>query len=202
MFRVMTAALAVAAFITGSIALGDSALAHERRQVGPYQFVVGFSAEPALLSVPNGVSLRVSDTRVSPAKPVEGLQETLKVEVFYAGLTRSLALAFRGVFGQPGLYAADFIPTRPGGYSFHITGQIADLQVNERFESGPGRFDEVEAATAIQYPDPVPAGADLSERLASLERDLGSARAFAIVALVLAIVLPIGVAARTRRSTR
>lgn len=202
MSRILSAAMAVAVLLVGSIAMSDSALAHERRQVGPYQLVVGFLSEPAFVDTANGVDLRVTDTRSTPPTPVEGLQETVSVEVFHAGLTRSLSLKFSARFGMPGAYAAHFIPTKSGNFRFHITGKIGDQQVNENFESGPGRFDEVRAVTALQYPEPVPAGADLTERIASLERELGSARAFAVIALLFATVFPLAMAARARRRGR
>ena len=41
-------------------------------------------------------------------------------------------------------------PTRAGDYSFRITGTIAGQAIDERFESGPGRFDEVQPLTAVQ----------------------------------------------------
>lgn len=185
----VAAALLVAASVT--FLLSTPALAHERREVGPYQLVVGFLAEPAFAATVNGVDLRVTDTRTDPATPVEGLQDTLRVEIFHAGLTDPLELEFRARFGQAGAYAADFIPTRAGEYAFRIVGTIGDLDVDERFESGPDTFSSVEAPAELQYPDTVPVGAELSERIAGLERDLGTARAMAIGALGLAVVLPL-----------
>lgn len=175
------------------------ALAHERRQVGPYQLVVGFLTEPAFAGAVNGVDLRVTDTRVTPAKNVEGLQDTVSVDVFHGGLATPLSLKIRARFGQPGAYAADFIPTRAGSYRFVLKGKIEQQDLNETFESGPGRFDEAKDATALQYPEKVPAAADLTDRLEAIERDLGSTRAFAIAALALAIALPLGVMWRARR---
>src|SRR5688500_7152824 len=69
----------VAAFTAVSLtALVPSAEAHERRQVGDLTFVVGFLNEPAYLEEANGASVRV--TRAD-GTPVEGLQQSLKVEV-------------------------------------------------------------------------------------------------------------------------
>ena len=175
------------------------ALAHERREVGPYVFVAGFLTEPAFAGAVNGVDLRVSDPRTSPATPVEGLQETLRVEVFHAGLTTPLRLSFRARFGQPGAYAADFVPTRAGGYTFRITGTIGDLNVDERFESGPGRFNDVESQAALQYPDRVPAGAELSESLAEIRSVSEQTRLVALGALLLGAVA-LALAIRRRRA--
>ncbi|HVF36276.1 MAG TPA: hypothetical protein VND91_13215, partial [Candidatus Saccharimonadia bacterium] len=148
--------------------LGGAADAHERRTVGPYQLVVGWLDEPAFAGIANAVDLRVTDTRATPASAVEGLERTLSVEVFQGGLTTPFASTFRARFGVPGGYAADIVPTRAGSYRFVITGRIGDLNVNETFESGPGRFDEVRAQGALQYPVQVPAGADLGSAIADV----------------------------------
>ena len=168
--------------------IGGQALAHERRMVGPYQLVVGFVEEPAFLGGTNGVSLRVTDPRATPATPVEGLQETLRVEVFHGGLTRSLALDFETVFGQPGSYAAHFVPTAPGAYIFRIHGNIAELAVDERFESGPGRFSEIQPVSALQYPEAVPVGNELGGALQDIRGSLDQIRILAAAAVLLALV--------------
>lgn len=196
----LTAHLAMAAVVAFSvIALSGPAAAHERRAVGPYQIVVGWLSEPAFAGTMNPAFLRVTDTRATPPKPVEGLEDTLRAEIFHAGLGTPLKLAFRDIHGQPGSYAADFVPTKEGSYTFRIVGKIETLDIDERFESGPGRFDEVGSLAALQYPERVPVGADLTRRLEDLERELGSTRAFALVALALALALPLGALARKRR---
>jgi hypothetical protein len=194
-------ALAALAVILAVIALaGSESLAHERRTVGPYQLVVGFVEEPAFLGGTNGVSLRVTDTRSTPPAPVEGLHETLEVEVFHGGLTRSLALRFSAVFGQPGAYAAHFVPTAPGAYIFRIHGKIGDLALDERFESGPGRFDEVEAVTDLQYPDQVPVGDDLGRTIADLRATIDQLRLLAAAAVAIAIGAIVVPLVRSRRA--
>ena len=186
MSRMAAVAATLAVAVSVLTLLATPALAHERRAVGPYQLVVGFVEEPSFLGGTNGVSLRVTDTRATPPTPVEGLQETLDVEVFHGGLTRSLALEFGAVFGQPGLYAAHFVPTAPGVYIFRIHGTIADLAVNERFESGPGRFDEVRPVSALQYPEQVPVANELGQALAEMRGTLDQVR-LAGVAILLAL---------------
>ena len=84
---------------------------------------------------------------------VVGLEKTLLVEVTHvpSGATRFMSL--QAVFEEPGHYKADFIPTASGQYVFHFTGVIEDLQVDERFESGVGTFEDVEPANSIQFPE-------------------------------------------------
>ena len=168
--------------------------AHERRNLGPYQVVVGWLGEPAFAGVANAVDFRVTDTRSTPAKPVEGLEKTLTVEVFQGGSATPFSAPFRTRFGTPGAYAADIIPTRAGDYRFVVKGKIEALDVNETFESGPGRFDEIRPIAQLQYPDKVPAGADLGRSLDEIRSTADQVRILAIVALVLAaaaLLLPL-----------
>lgn len=84
---------------------------------------------------------------------VEGLAATLQVEVTHIPTGASRVMALHAVRGDAGHYLADFIPTASGGYSFHITGSIEGVAVDERFESGADTFANVEPATAIQFPE-------------------------------------------------
>lgn len=199
MWRIPAAVMAVAVAMV--VMLSAPALAHEHRSVGPYEVEIGWDIEPAHAGSPNAVFLAVEDTRTTPATPVEGLAATLKVEVRHGGLTRALELAFEPDEHDPGTYRARFIPTRAGDYVFDLVGTIGDLEVKERFESGPGRFDSVSQPTAVQYPDEVPAGGDLRDRIDALDAGIGSTRALALAAFALAIALPLGVLwrGRTRR---
>jgi hypothetical protein len=184
MTRAVSATAAIAVVVMSLIFTGSPAAAHERRTVGPYQLVVGFLGEPAFAGQANAVDLRVSDTR-SNNKPVEGLESTVSVEIFSGGLGSSLKLPLRTRFGNPGAYAADFVPTKAGAYRFVFRGKIESTELNETFESGPGRFEDVESTTAIQYPQKVPAASDLAQKLGDLQASADQDRILAIVALVL-----------------
>lgn len=193
--RCIRALLAAALVVIACAApLSVAAEAHETRTVGPYQLVVGWLNEPAFAGIGNAASLTVADTRATPPAPVTGLEKTLTVEVFQGGLTTPFASTFRARFGAPGAYAADLVPTRAGDYRFVISGKIGDLAVNEVFESGPGRFDEVRPQTALQYPVQVPAGADLGAALAETRALAEQVRVLAAIAIVLAaaaLILPL-----------
>ena len=195
------ALLVIAAIAASQVATAQDAEAHERRNVGPYQFVVGWLAEPAFQGQPNAASVRITDTRVTPAKAVEGLEETLAIAVTAGGLSTPFTGATRAVFGQPGLYALDLIPTQAGAYTFKITGKVETLDVNETFESGPGRFNDVEAQASIQYPVKAPVAADLTQRLAELQATADRSQLVSLLAVVLAVLVPFGVLA-ARRSRR
>ncbi|GIW12387.1 MAG: hypothetical protein KatS3mg061_3444 [Dehalococcoidia bacterium] len=187
-----------------------AALAHERRNVGPYTFVVGFINEPAFSDMLNGVDLRITQT--ATGEPVTGAEQTLKVTVMQGSDSRELSLRAR--FNQPGAYVADFVPTRPGQYRFRFTGTIAGTPINELFESGPGRFNDVEDAAKLKFPAPAAAPAQdtsaqltqLARQVATLERTLqetqgaaSNAQLFGLAGTVIGLVgLGVGVWALTR----
>ncbi len=135
--------------------------------------------------------------------PVEGLETTLKVLVA-AGGSEPREFPLRAVFEAPGTYVADFVPTRTGSYIFTFTGTIEGHPINERFESGPGRFDDVQAITTIQFPESLPSGTELQEELAVVKSSARTAQALAFGGLgagavgVLAAGMAILMASRRR----
>jgi hypothetical protein len=181
--------LAATLVVVSSFAIyGGAAAAHERRTVGPYQFVVGWLNEPAYVGMMNSLDLRVTDTRVTPPKNVEGLEKTLTVDLQSGGLA-PLALTITARFGTPGAYNGYVMPTATGAYVFRIKGKVESLDVDEKFESGPSRFGDIEPTTALQYPNKVPAADELNKRLGDIQSSIDQARAIAGIALAMAIIL-------------
>ncbi len=88
--------------------------------------------------------------------PVEGLENTLQVEVTHVSSGTSKTLKLRPILNDPGHYTADLIPTAPGQYRFRFFGTVEGREVNESFESGPGRFDDVQSAAELQFPEKLP----------------------------------------------
>jgi hypothetical protein len=131
------------------LALFATVSAHEGREVadGKYDIVFGWRVEPAYTTLLNGPELEIND---ADEKPVEGLEETLKLEISYGG--KSKVLKLRAVYNEPGHYTADLIPTQPGDYSFHLTGTINDAAIDETFDSSKGEFSSVDPITDIQFP--------------------------------------------------
>jgi len=145
--------------------LAAPAAAHEDRKVGSWSFVVGFGSEPAYAGVPNSVQLILR----SGGKPVTDLKDTLQVAVT-TGDAEAKEMAMRpnflvGVYGEPGDYRADFIPTAAGKYTFHFTGTIKGKKVDQRFTSSPTGFDEVADPAEVQYPIADPSGTQVAGRL-------------------------------------
>jgi hypothetical protein len=216
--RIVAAALGLAVLLLPLLA--SPAAAHEERKVGAWSFVVGFGSEPAYAGVPNSVQLILS----KGGKPVTDLGDTLKVAVT-TGDAEAKEMGTRpnfavGVYGEPGDYRADFIPTAAGAYTFHFTGTIKGKKVDQRFSSSPTGFDEVADPAEVQYPVPDPSGTQVSVRLdreasrltaaLAAERDqarddAASARTLAVVALVvgalgLVAAVAVGGMALRRRS--
>jgi hypothetical protein len=157
--------ISVVAALTALALVGISSIptasAHETRTVaGKYKFVVGFLNEPALLEEPNGIDLRISNAQTND--PVEGLEKTLKADIIVGGQTKTTDLRAR--FGMKGAYTADIIPTKTGTWSFRFYGTVEGAQVDEKFESGPGRFGDVEAKSNIQFPNQEPSIAELAQQ--------------------------------------
>ena len=198
MTRLISFVAATLVVATSFIAFAGTAAAHERRTVGPYQLVVGWLNEPAHVGFMNSLDLRVTDTRVTPAKAVEGLEKTLTVELRTGGLA-PLPLTVTARFGAPGAYNGYVMPTATGTYIFTIKGKIESLDVNETFESGPGRFGDVESTDTLQYPNKVPMADDLGKRLSDLQGAVDQTRIFALAALVVGIVALGGAAMMVRR---
>jgi hypothetical protein len=124
------------------------ALAHEKRTVGKYTFVVGWLNEPTFQGLANGLDLTITGAN---GTPVEGAEKTLQVGIAFGG-SAPKDLPLRARFGLKGKYTTDVIPTKAGTYSFSLTGTLNGDTVNETFESSPNTFDDVQPASAIEYP--------------------------------------------------
>jgi hypothetical protein len=162
------ATVAILAIVVSSFAINSNvALGHERRSVGPYTFVVGWLNEPAYVNAINSLDLTVTET--NGAKAVEGLDKTLKADLTFGGTTTPQALTLAARFGLPGHYAGYVLPTKVGDYTFHITGTVGTMNIDERFESGPGRFGSIESTDPLQYPAKLVSNADLAARLDQLQ---------------------------------
>ena len=182
----------IAILITAALAATAStaAFAHEDRETGGYKLVVGFMDEPAYEGERNAVSLRVTkesedEEEESPstaamsmggrhdpeAVAVEGLQDTLQVEVTHVPSNVSRTMNLRAVFNDPGHYAADLIPTSPGHYRFRFFGVIEGEAIDATFDSraGGGHFDDVRVATAIHFPDAVASARELESAVRGLQ---------------------------------
>jgi len=204
MTRKTTAAALVGGIAAVIIALAPTAaFAHEQRTVGRYHVEVGFGDEPPYAGFRNSVQLIL--TQSASGNPVTDLGDTLKVTVKTGTQEMPLTLVPNfevGGDGTPGDYRAWFIPTAPGTYTFQFSGAIKGQPFNQSFTSGPTTFDDVNDPTAVEFPQKVPTGSQLSDRFnreiprlnAALAADRSKARHEADTARLVAIVaLSVGV---------
>ena len=133
------------------------AWAHGDATQGGLRLTIGFADEPAFAGQPNAVQLIVEHDgrRVTDLRPGD-----VTVEISYGNETSepmNLVPAFflragTAVSGEAGDYRADFVPSRPGKYTFHVTGTIDGERVDEEMTSGPQTFAAVEDASSISFP--------------------------------------------------
>jgi hypothetical protein len=161
--------------IAGVLIFSSTALAHERRAVGSYTFVVGWLNEPAYLNEPNAVDLRV--TRAADGSAVTGSEQSLKAEVTQAD--KKTEVQIRPRFNAPGAYDGRLMPTTEGVYSFRIFGTIEGAQINETFTASDSTFAVITIPPS--FPNEYVSSQSVNEslqgieqRLVSLEDDDGS----------------------------
>jgi hypothetical protein len=158
--RPILAALAITALVQGT------ASAHEHRRVGELDMVVGWIDEPALAGFKNAVQVIVTRSE----EPVEN--GTLEVLILFGDKdseTQSDTLPLEPSFGVPGQFEATVIPTRPGQYTFHITGRLAGARIDEFFTSGPDTFNDIQNPSEAEFPTRDPTRAELADRLDRLD---------------------------------
>jgi hypothetical protein len=143
-----TSALALAILISlVSVSTIPQAFAHERQlyTIGDqdYLIVIGSLNEPIFVDDKSGVDLRVlradpnnpMNSTAEGAAPVEGLEETVQVELAAGNNTRTLQL--EPAFGEPGAYEAPFYPTVATTISYRLFGTINDTPVDLTFTCAP-----------------------------------------------------------------
>jgi hypothetical protein len=209
--RSLTVLLAAAA--TLPLTAAAPASAHETRAGGPVRFVVGWGDEPTYTGFKNSVQVTVTD---ASGAPVTDVGDTLTVEVIKGAEKTTLPLVanFRvGGFGTPGDYRAWLTPTRPGAYTFRISGTVRGQKVDETFDSGKTTFNDVEDVTSIAFPAKDPSTGQLATRidrevprleaaLAEAEESADSARTLALAGTVVGAVgllTAVGALVGTRR---
>ena len=198
MYRLLSAA-SIATIVVASLLLASgTAYAHERRTVGPYQFVVGWLNEPAYVGQLNSLDLRITDTRTN--QPVSGLEKTLTADVAAGGLA-PFPLTVSARFGTAGAYNGWVMPTVTGQYTFHVTGTIDTQKIDEKFQSGPNTFGDIEDTGTLQYPAKVPVADELAKKLDATQSAVDQTRLVAIAAIVVGVVaLAAAVMASRRRA--
>lgn len=203
---------AIVAFVVALSAVvftGGAASAHEVRHVGPYTFVVGFLNEPAYAQQQNSLDLTVckgttctytvQDGLRILKNPVTDAEKTLKAEVLM-GSAAPLALPLEPRYANPGKYASYFVPSATGSYTFHFSGMLEDLKIDEKFTSGPNTFGDV--GTLPLYPAVTSQDSAnmLQTQVDNARQSATTAMTFGIIGTVLGVLglLTAGVALRRK----
>jgi hypothetical protein len=141
------------------VALPAVATAHETRTVGDHEVVVGWSNEPAYAGFGNEVQVVISHGR----QPVE--EAELEAVVAFGEEDSDVTtdpIPLEPAFDSPGEYLGYIIPTRPGTYSFHVTGTVEGEEFDETFTSGPDTFSDIENPTAVEFPEQDPTRGEIA----------------------------------------
>jgi hypothetical protein len=195
------------------------ASAHAVQKAGTYTLAIGWKAEPTYVGFDNAVEVIVTD---AAGKPVNDLQSgALKAQVGMGGTTSDsldLAPAFdpdTGL-GTPGDYSAPLIPTAPGNYTFHVTGDVHGTKVDQSITASDKTFAVVTEPRDAQFPAKVPSVPAMSTlvdrtnaRVAAAQKAADDASSAAnratvigIVALVVGVLLGGGGVALAMRRRR
>ena len=134
--------------------------------------------------------------------PVEGLEGSIQVEVTFVPTGVSETFDLLAVFGEPGHYVANLVPTASGVYEFRVFGDIEDTTIDETFASrgGGGGFDDIRPSAGLHFPEELPEIREIESGVrgalqtaqqaqdAALAAQESGGSALAIVALIVGIV--------------
>lgn len=198
--RIAAAAVAAAA---AALAAAPAAGAHITLPSGPYRVELGWGSEPAISGSENFVDVGITGASGGPAA---GARAALQVEVSFGAARTTLPL----VPGEaPGRFRAVLVPTRPGGYAFHVTGTLDGRAIDVRAACSERTFDCVTPASEVQFPVKAPSSGELAQRV---ERELPraeraadsaqSAKRVAVAALVVAALALAGAVTLAVRGRR
>jgi hypothetical protein len=173
MRRIPALAAALTAIIL-ALALSGQALAHEEVTVGKYKIEVGWVVEPPVVGEANGIYLSVINTETN--EPPEHVDETLRVFVMAGGQTGEVHLQPLGgsehteegehaAEGEAahGAFSGPLIPTARGVITVKLEGKIEEQDVNVSVD-----IEEVEAATALEFPISLASVPAMNQQLSDL----------------------------------
>lgn len=151
------AAVALAVLVGGA----DPAAAHVSRRAGSFEVELGWAAEPPHTDGQNAVELIVSDLGGAPVAVPAG---ALSVEVVYDGRSVTLPLT---PTEDAGVLEAPLTPTRPGTYSFRVSGRAHGQPLAVSATCSPSTFECVEDSAGPEFPVADPSAGQLAQRVES-----------------------------------
>lgn len=167
--------LTVVALVLALMLAVVPAMAHESREVGDYIVVFGWWSEPAVVDEANGpeIAVYVLNADGTRGDLVGGAE--LYAEVIYGD--ESITVELAPVWGNEGRYSADVFPTMVGDYTFHVTGVIGEVEVDEVFTSADGGFSSVQPLVDVQFPVTNPSNAELVQMILELQAQIAELQA-------------------------
>ena len=169
--------------------LAPAALAHQTQEVGPFRVLIGWGEEPVFSGVKNIVEVAVSAARGAPVVD-RGAQ--LAVEVSFGDERMVLPLVPDGK--RPGRFQASLVPTRPGTYTFRVTGKLKGQALDTQSTCSDKTYDCAVDISEIQFPAKDPSSGQLAQsvsrallRAERAEEKAARAEAIAIAAGVVAL---------------
>ena len=160
--------LAFLTVLSISLSSVPSVLAHEETIVGDVKIVGGWVNEPPLVNQFNGIELTI--TRNSTDEPITNAVAQLDVTVKKGTLTKSLDFQ---PTEEPGVYAAEILPTQVGLYEVVLRGSIAGQAISSQVE-----IEDVEDTRSREFPprqgDNDPISQEIIDQLQQVIADLNS----------------------------
>ena len=158
------------------------AWAHQTVQIGDYAVEYGWVNEPVIANQPNDVVINITGPNGDTNIDVSNLQ----IKAIFGGETKMLALQPLGE-DTPGQFVAPMTPTRPGTYTFHLSGTVGKTTFNNDVVP-----EEVHTADLVEFP--------MSTASSTSTNGLGTAGWLGIAGVVLGLAgIALGAAAITRK---
>jgi len=178
-----------AALLVLLVSRTDQVGAHVTKESGPFEVELGWGEEPPRSGGQNFVEVAVSGADGAPVAVPAG---ALSVEVVYDDAAVTLPLVPTAAAGT---LEAQLTPTRPGTYSFDVSGSIEGKSLDVRATCSESTFECVETSAGPEFPVKDPSAGELALKLSSEAKRVedardqaDGARTLAIVALALAAV--------------
>jgi len=151
--------------LVSSYLLHQNVYAHQRQlfTIGntDYLFVVGSLNEPIFLDDKTGVDFAAYspdpndpvDSKANGTKPIEGLENILKVEL--AAGDKKKVLNFEPAYQNPGRYEAVFFPTIETTYNYTLFGNINGSDFRATWTCSPVEGEPLSDNSTVQISDDV-----------------------------------------------
>ncbi len=122
--------------------LPTTASAHQTVQIGDYAVEYGWENEPVIANQPNAVVINLTGKGGDTNIDVSNLQ----IQAVFGSETKQLTLQPLGE-NTPGQFVASMMPTRPGTYTFHLSGTVGTTSFNNDVQP-----EEVHTSDFVAFP--------------------------------------------------